>query len=193
MRRSGCSRFNSGSIGTGAPAALKKSLTDADKKGVTREVINNQFKPPKVRRRVLYLGLIICLSTFSVFHWVLWPVKIAGDSMVPNYYDGQPTYINRLAYWTSSPRRGDVVGLHLGNDVCIKRIIGLPGEKIEFRRDTIVVNGRPLNEPYPVKPLLWRIRPVQLGSSEYFIMGDNRATSMLDAVPRERIIGKAMF
>jgi signal peptidase I len=130
---------------------------------------------------------------FAVFHWVWWPVKVSGDSMVPNYYDGQPTYIDRLAYLGDGPHRGDVVGLHMGKDLCIKRVIGLPGEKIEFHRDAILINGHVLFEPYAVKPLLWWVRPVQLGANEYFVMGDNRTTSKLDAVPREQIIGKAVF
>jgi signal peptidase I len=137
--------------------------------------------------------LFVCVLSFAILRWVWWPVRISGDSMTPNYDDGQANYINRLAYLSASPRRGDVVGLRVGHDVYIKRVIGLPGEKIEFRRDIIVVNGEPLAEPYPVKPLLWRLRPVQLGENDYFVMGDNRTTSMLGAVQRTHIIGKAVF
>jgi signal peptidase I len=147
-----------------------------------------------VRRSVLGSGLLICIFFFAFSRWVLWPVKISGDSMTPNYDDGQPNYIYRLAYLSHPPQRGDVVGVRFKNDeVCIKRVVGLPGEKIEFRRGTIVINGEPLVEPYPVKPLLWWIRSVQLRENEYFIMGDNRTSSMLWAVSKEQIIGKAVF
>jgi signal peptidase I len=137
--------------------------------------------------------LFICLLSFAFSRFVFWPVKISGDSMAPNYDDGQPNYIHRLAYWSTPPKRGDVVALRVGREVCIKRIVGLPGERLEFRRGTILVNGRPLEEPYPVKPLLWWLKPVQLGANNYFVMGDNRTTSMLYAVRREDIIGKAVF
>lgn len=114
--------------------------------------------------------------------------------MTPTYDDGQPNYIYKLAYFSHAPRRGDVVGVRFkNNEVCIKRVVGLPGEKIEFRRGAILINGKPLVEPYPVKPLLWWVRTVQLGENEYFIMGDNRTTSMLWAVSKEQIIGKAIF
>ena len=160
---------------------------------MTQEVIRAEPKWTEVRREALYIGLLICIVTFAVFRWVLFPVQVLGDSMVPNYDDGQPTYINRLAYLADSPRRGDVVGFRMGDEFYIKRVIGLPGERLEFRRDVIVVNGKPLEEPYPVRPLLWRLDPVQLGANEYWVIGDNRTTSMLGAVPRDQIIGKAIY
>lgn len=147
-----------------------------------------------VRRSVLGSGLLICIFFFALSRWVLWPVQISGDSMAPNYDDGQPNYIYKLAYLSHPPERGDVVGVRVkNNEVCIKRVVGLPGERIEFRRGTIVINGKPLVEPYPVKPLIWWLRSVQLGENEYFIMGDNRTSSMLWAVSKEQIIGKAVF
>ena len=120
-------------------------------------------------------------------------MRIAGESMLPNYIDGQPNFINRLAYVSAPPQRGDVVGLQVGEEFYLKRVIGLPGEKIEFKRDTVVVNGRPLEEHYHVRPLLWRLEPVQLRANEYFVMGDNRTCSMVGAVRVENIIGKALF
>lgn len=160
---------------------------------MTQAVIEARPQYSRVRRSVLFFGFFVCLIAFAVLRWVWFPVKIAGDSMLPNYYDGQPTYINRLAYLSAEPNRGDVVGLRVGKDLCIKRVIGLPGETIEFHRDTIVVNGRPLAESYPVKPLLWWVRPVHLGQDDYFVMGDNRTTSMLYAIHRDQIIGKAIY
>src|SRR6185369_2119918 len=141
---------------------------------MTNEVTKDRPKWLEVRRSVLCAGLVIALLGFTVLRWVWFPVRVSGDSMMPNYDDGQPTYINRLAYWSAKPRRGDVVAIRVGHDLYLKRVVGLPGEKLEFRRDIVVVNGRPLAEPYPVRPLLWRLAPVQLGRDDYFVMGDNR-------------------
>ena len=157
------------------------------------QAVTGRPKWTEVRRSVLFFGFFVCLVSFAILRWVWFPVKISGDSMVPHYDDGQPTFINRLAYWSSTPKRGDVVGLRVGNELCIKRVVGLPGERIEFHRDVVYVNGRPLEEPYPVRPLLWRLRPVQLGQNEYWVMGDNRMTSMLYAIHGEQIIGKAVY
>ncbi len=144
-------------------------------------------------RKILCVALSICAVFYVVTHWVVWPVRVNGESMAPNYDDGQRTVINRFAYLSNRPQRGDVVGLHVGSEFYIKRIIGLPGERIEFERDTVLVNGRPLKEWYPVKPLLWKLAPMQLGADDYYVMGDNRSMSKLGPVPREQIIGKAMF
>lgn len=146
-----------------------------------------------VSRKALCLALACCAFGYVLMHWIMWPVQIDGESMAPNYDDGQPAIINRLAYLSNGPQRGDVVGLRVGQEFYIKRIIGLPGERIEFLRDKVLVNGRPLAEPYPVKPLLWRLAPVQLGANDYYVMGDNRTASKLGPISRERIIGKSMF
>ena len=149
---------------------------------------------PAVRKRVLWSAFFFCFVIFGVSRWALWPVKISGDSMVPNYQDGQPNYINKLAYLSHNPQRGDVVGVRVGQeDFYLKRVVGLPGEKIEFHRGTVLVNGRPLVEPYIEHPLLWALPPVQLSNNEYFIMGDNRTFSMLGAVKKSAIVGKALF
>jgi signal peptidase I len=145
-------------------------------------------------RRGLYIALCLCMFTYVLTHWVLWPVVISGDSMAPSYADGQPNYINKLAYWTHGPQRGDVVGVRVGqDDYLIKRIIGTPGDKIEFYRGTVIVNGEKLVEPYVQHKLLWWLDPVQLGPNDYFVMGDNRTYSILAAVSRDDILGKAVF
>lgn len=114
--------------------------------------------------------------------------------MAPNYRDGQHNYIFKLAYVTHSPERGDVVGVRLsGNEYLIKRIIGLPGDRIDFHRGTVIVNGKPLAEPYVERPLIWWLKSVQLGRDEYFVMGDNRTFSVLGSVAKNDIVGKALF
>lgn len=146
------------------------------------------------RRGVLLMALLLVTGAYAFSRCVLWPVVIAGDSMAPNYHDGQPTYINKLAYWSRPPQRGDVVGVRMGpNDYSIKRVIGTPGDRIEFRRGTVVVNGRALVEPYVQHPLLWWLDPVELGPNDYFVMGDNRTYSTLGPVHKENIVGRAVF
>ena len=150
--------------------------------------------PRRIRREVLYLALSLALLGYACSRWVIMPVQISGESMAPSYEDGQPNFINKLAYRSRHPQRGDVVGLCTGpGDLQLKRIIWLPGEKVEFRRGTVVVNGEALHEPYVLHDLLWWLPSVQLGPKDYFVMGDNRRVSVLGAVPENWIIGKAMF
>jgi signal peptidase I len=57
----------------------------------------------------------------------------------------------------------------------VKRIIGLPGERVRIEEGQVLVNDRPLDEPYCVYRLPWNIQEAQLGPDEVFVIGDNRA------------------
>ena len=156
--------------------------------------VDTPVRPRPGTSKALYLALSLALLGYTCSRWVIMPVQVSGESMSPNYEDGQPNFINKLAYRSRHPQRGDVVGLSAGfGDLQLKRIIGLPGEKVEFRRGTVVVNGEALDEPYVRHDLLWWLPSVQLGPKDYFVMGDNSRVSVLGAVPADWIIGKAMF
>ena len=158
--------------------------------------VEGNLEPPHPARRRPLLRAALLLGVLSVVfaQWILMPVKIDGESMTPNYQSGQPNYINKLAYFSRPPQRGDVVGVRVGREgIYLKRIIGLPGERIEFHRGTVMVNGKPLAEPYVEKSLLWVLPPVQVSAHDYFVMGDNRQVSLLGTVPQESIIGKVVF
>src|ERR1041385_5506617 len=99
------------------------------------------WRTPLIRLKVLLTALLIAFLCYGFFTWVLWPVKVAGQSMMPNYRDGSRHFINKLAYVSAAPQRGDVIGLHRPNgDIYIKRVIGLPGEHLEFASGGIAVN-----------------------------------------------------
>ena len=180
-------------------STLKRAVQTAEINPQTNETVTPADEPAhvaprRIRREVLYLALALALLGYTCSRWVIMPVQVSGESMAPSYEDGQPNFINKLAYHSRHPQRGDVVGLSTGRgDLQLKRIIGLPGEKVEFRRGTVVVNGAALHEPYVLHDLLWWLPSVQLGPKDYFVMGDNRRVSVLGAVPENWIIGKAMF
>jgi signal peptidase I len=153
------------------------------------------WKSPRLRLKVLVTALALAFFTYGFFTWILWPVKVLGESMMPNYRNGSHHFINKLAYRSVKPQRGDVVGVRVTNgDVYIKRVIGLPGERVTIENGRIAINGQPLREPYidteiPAK----RRDPWELGPDEYFVAGDNRATSVLFGVGVQHIIGKVVF
>ena len=66
---------------------------------------------PRLRLRVLFTTFLFAFICYGFFNWVLWPVKVSGTSMLPNYQDGSRHFINKLAYWSAKPQRGDVVGV----------------------------------------------------------------------------------
>ena len=128
--------------------------------------------------RSLVRGLLIGVVLLLGSRFLLTPVRAHGISMVPTYAEGQLLWVNRLAYRFGTPvRRGDVVAITLrsGEAVLVKRIVGLPGERIRIVEGQVLINGQPLDEPYCVYRLPWNILEAQLGPDEIFVVGDNRS------------------
>lgn len=151
--------------------------------------------PRRTAVRVLVLGAV----SIVVFGWILIPVRAEGVSMVPTYRSGSFNLVNRLAFVLRSPARGDIVAIRLAGPhvVYIKRIVGLPGERVSIESGTVRVNGRPLDEPYVRNRSSWTMKEVQLGPEEYFLVGDNRGMREEEhdfgRAPRSRIVGKVVF
>ena len=149
---------------------------------------------------------VVCLFAF-VFVWYFGQkVSTVGDSMNPVLYNGDVTLVNRIIYNASAPKRGDIIVFKpKGNEnshYYIKRIIGLPGETIEFLEGEIYINGEKLTEDYTtteIKDVGIVKEKMELSGDEYFVLGDNRANSedsrMADVgnVKRSYIYGKVWF
>lgn len=144
------------------------------------EMVSCCVRAPAFRSRgVRWIALLLAAAALGllVHRFLVCFVIISGDSMAPNFAEGQPCLINRL---TGSPARGDVVVLHDGEAEAIKRVVGLPNESICFQRGKVYVNGRELAEPYlSAQAKTYPVFQVRftLGNSDYFVMGDNRGRS----------------
>ena len=142
--------------------------------------------------RILVLAAVSAIT----FTWVLIPVRADGDSMLPTYSSGRLTLVNRMAYVRSRPRRGDIVAIRLAGPsvVYIKRVIGLPGERLAVLDGQVLINGEPLLEPYVRhQRRLWQLDELTLGPDEYYVVGDNRSASDVGAVAAARILGRLVF
>jgi signal peptidase I len=143
---------------------------------------------------LIRLGVTVLLSVF-LFTVVFIPIRVTGTSMEPTYRDGQINLVNKLAYRRHPPQRGDVVGIPMQGEraLLLKRVIGLPGERVAVRQGEVEINGQPLAEPYlKRKRAPWNAAFV-LGPDDYWVVGDNRAVSVHGAVKRWEIAGKAVF
>src|SRR5262245_20586442 len=81
--------------------------------------------------------VVIIVAALVIFKYVLSPpVRVSGISMLPTYRNGQINFLNRLAYRRHPPERGDIVGIRYSGEhvMLLKRIVGLPGETIAFKR-----------------------------------------------------------
>ena len=144
---------------------------------------------------------VTALVTTAVilFGVVLLPVRLSGISMQPTYDDGALNFANRFAFAWRPPVRGDVVAIRMAGPhvVYVKRIVALPGERVEIEAGVVMIDGEPLLEPTVVYKSPWNVPAVTLGPDEYFVIGDNRAMVVQNhdfgRTTRDRIIGKMLF
>ena len=120
----------------------------------------------------------IALALFVVFNWGM-KTSVIGSSMEPGLYNGQTIIISKLAYLFSKPKRGDVIiFLPNGNKnthYYVKRVVGIPGDVVEFRNGILYINDEPEEGDYDrVEDPGIAANPITLGTDEYFVLGDNR-------------------
>jgi len=154
-----------------------------------------------VRSWIRDLGLSIGVSAFIII-FLYQPVRVEGTSMLPNLEDQDRLFINKMAFRVGKVERGDVVVFQYPRDHTksyIKRVIGLPGDRVAIDHGRVVVNGVVLREPYvPSRFTDDRSQPAMtIPANEFFVMGDHRSISSdsrdFGPVARDLIYGKAAF
>ena len=149
------------------------------------------------RDLLIAIGLALVIIVF-----LYQPVKVEGTSMAPLLSDQERIFINKFVYRFEPISRGDVVVFWYPLDRSksfIKRVIGLPGETVEIRQGTLLVNGVSTPEPYvpPQYEDLSDFGPVRVPADNYFVMGDHRISSndsrVFGPVASRFIYGRAVF
>lgn len=120
---------------------------------------------------------------------------------MPTFSDMQDVVINRWAYLMSSPKRGDIVIFNHNNNSFVKRIIGLPGDTVDFKNGLLIINGNQFKEEYTDSYINTKgdIKyPITLGDDEYFVLGDNPDYSYDSryqdfTITKADILGKVLF
>lgn len=143
--------------------------------------------------------ILLSLVIFGVINTLSARIRVESVSMQPTLYAGDFVIVNKLAYRLGEPKRGDVIVFRYPpapeQEPYIKRIIGLPGERVNISGGKVTINGQLLEELY-LKVTTnqggeWLVPPESL-----FVMGDNRNSSSdsraWGMVPFENVIGKAL-
>jgi len=147
------------------------------------------------------LAISLCISAFVII-FLYQPVKVEGTSMLPGLEDQERIFINKFVYRLEPIARGDVVVFHYPRDPSksyIKRVVGIPGDRVVIDNGRVFVNGDPLPEPY----VPWQYRDFRSLSEtvvpphSYFVLGDHRSLSNdsreFGPVADRFISGKAVF
>jgi len=157
--------------------------------------------------REILITLVMALVIYFGLNFSLQNAVVVGRSMEPNLHNGERVLINKLAYYFgSTPKRGDIVvfespeQLARGEDY-VKRIIGLPGERVEIRNGYVYIHqsdGKEIRldeSAYLSQPTLNYYMSEIIPEDHYFVMGDNRNSSSDSrggwTVPKSDIVGKA--
>ena len=152
----------------------------------------------------LWLRDIVISAAVSILiiTFLYQPVRVEGTSMLPRLEDHDRLFINKFVYRISSIHRGDVVVFHYPRDPeksYIKRVIGLPGDRVYIERGRVYLNGKLQREPYVPEEYRDSRSMAELVVPEdaYFMMGDHRSISSdsreFGPVDRDLIYGKAVF
>lgn len=141
-----------------------------------------------------------------VYLLILQPHKIKGESMLPNFDNGEFLLTDKVTYRFNDPQRGDVIVFKAPpdyQDEFIKRIIGLPGESVAVTDGKIYINGQPISESYlPASQItpdgkFISGKTVTVPTNSYFVVGDNRKNSYDSRswgfITKDKITGRAWF
>lgn len=146
---------------------------------------------------------------FGIRTFLIQAYKIPSETMIPTLEIGDHIFADKFCYRNAEPKRKDLIIFKYPEDPrrdFIKRVIGLPGEKIMVKNKKVYINGKELIEPYKihtdVSPVLQSPRddlekPIIISQNHYFVLGDNRDLSLdsrfWGTVPKELIKGKAFM
>lgn len=149
-------------------------------------------------RPVVLLSIAVLLGI--VLRSVLKTIRVRGTSMEPTLHAGERLVVDTFTYQRRPPHRGDIVLLKNPSDqgrMGIKRVVGLPGELVAIKRGRVMIDGRRLEEAHQTIPGTYTSGPVHVPPKSYFVLGDNRRTSVdshvWGAVPQSRIIGRVLM
>ena len=150
-----------------------------------------------IKTMFFFLIIIVLLRMFVFANF-----EVSGESMANNFHDGEKLIVSKLDYKFKQPKRFDVIIFKENEQQdFIKRVIGLPGEKVEYKNNLLYINGQPIEETYLDHTTydfkLGDILPYdKVPPNHVFVLGDNRTNSLdsrtkeVGFVSYDQIIGK---
>lgn len=125
--------------------------------------------------------IIIIIAVILIRTYIVTPVIVVGDSMVPTLEDNQILLLNKLDYKLNEIERYDIVVIKVEKSEIIKRVIGLPGEIIEYRNNKLYINGHEEETTYNFDTEDFTLKSIcncdKIPQDKYLVLGDNRMVS----------------
>lgn len=198
------------------PMSLEEVTVEKEKD--SEEKVEDKNKPlsKKILSGITELLLYIVIAVVCIFvipKYVIQRTEVSGPSMESTLHDKDSIMVEKVSYRFGKPSRFDIIVFYHffdednqdkkdenAYDLYVKRIIGLPGETVQIVGETILINGKPLEENYGKDPINYQgvaEEPIVLGKDEYFVLGDNREVSQdsryeeVGNIKKDQIVGKA--
>ncbi len=156
--------------------------------------------------KITVISLVIIMP---IRYFLIQPFYVKGASMEPNFYDHEYLIIDEITYRFNEPKRGDIIVFRYPRnpqEYFIKRIIGLPGEKVQIKDGQVIIyndehpEGMILKEDYlapGTKTYSLNSDIITLSENEYYVLGDNRNSSKdsrsFGPVNKSFIVGRVLF
>ncbi len=180
---------------------VKEAVSIPSTKAVERERSRLQHRKKHLATLRTTVGALIVVAAMSILVSTLYMpvIRVSGSSMEPSLADNDILLLVK----TSHLETGDLVGFYYENKLLLKRVIGEPGDIIDIDAEgNVTLNGELLDEPYLAEKALGEtdyVYPYQVPEGQYFVMGDNRLTSIdsrssaIGCVSTDQILGKVVL
>lgn len=148
-----------------------------------------------IKEAIPYIIVIIVVALIRTF--IVTPAVVDGDSMLPNLENNNVIIINKLDYKLNDINRFDIVVVNYNGEKLIKRVIGMPGEHIEYKENNLYVNKSIVTESFLHDKTrnfkLETLGYMSIPGDKYFVVGDNRGNSTdsraLGLIDKKNILG----
>lgn len=154
--------------------------------GIYRTMIKSEDSNVRLLGNVIGGGMAVvtCALALIVRPMVLETDVVTSDSMTPTLLVGDHVFADKLSYTHREPRHGEIVSFKYPSkepgepeDILVKRVIGLPGDKIEVRDGAVYRDGQRISEPYIREPMQYTFPEATVPEGKLFVLGDNRNES----------------
>lgn len=148
----------------------------------------------KEKNKEILSYIIIIVVVLLIKTYIATPVKVNGNSMNNTLKDNDIMILDKITYRFQKIERFDIVVLKNGDDYLIKRVIGLPGETVEYKNNKLYINGKNVDEKFIHEKTDDFVMNEKIPDDCYFVVGDNRPISKdsryIGVINKKDILGK---
>ena len=149
-----------------------------------------------IKELIPYIVIILVVALIRTF--IATPIIVSGDSMVPTLKNKQVLLLDKINYKFNQIKRYDIVVIDVGQSEIIKRVIGLPGETVEYKNNTLYINGKEVENKYNFDTDDFTLKSIcnckTIPEDKYLVLGDNRKVSsdsrIMGLIDKKDILGK---